>query len=73
MIRSFTVSTDKPGLVRDLGRDLNEKLIELQKCGWKIISVTPVPCKEWEFGKGYFDTTMFVIVAEKGDSYDKIG
>lgn len=67
MIRSFTVSTYKPGLVHELGRMLDRELVDLQERGWKIISVTPVPCKEWDSGKGYFDTMMFVIVAERED------
>lgn len=64
MIRSFEVRTYKQGLVCNLARDLNEKLVELQQNGWKIISVVDTPCKEWEACKGYFDSVLFTIIAE---------
>ena len=64
MVRSFEVRTDKQGLVYNLARDLNEKLVDLQKKGWKIISVVDTPCKEWEACKGYFDSVLFTIIAE---------
>ena len=64
MIRSFEVRTYKQGLVCELSRKLNEKLVELQNDGWKIISVVNTPCKEWEACKGYFDSVMFTIIAE---------
>ena len=35
MVRSFEVRTYKQGLVCDLARQLNEKLVKLQEDGWK--------------------------------------
>ena len=64
MVRSFEVRTYKQGLVCELARDLDKKLVELQQSGWKIISVVNTPCKEWEACKGYFDTVLFTIIAE---------
>ena len=64
MIRSFEVRTDKRGLVCNLARKLNGKLIELQEDGWKIISVVDTPCREWESCVGYFDSVLFTIIAE---------
>ena len=64
MIRSFEVRTYRQGLVCELARNLDKKLIELQQDGWKIISVVDTPCKEWEASKGYFDTVLFTIIAE---------
>lgn len=46
MVRSFEVRTHKQGLVCDLARDLDKKLVELQQNGWEIISVFNTPCKE---------------------------
>ena len=65
MVRSFEVRTDKQGLVCDLARDLDKKLVELQRNGWNIISVANTPCKEWEACKGYFDSVLFTIIAER--------
>ena len=64
MVRSFEVRTYKQGLVCELARDLDKKLVALQQDGWKIISVVNIPCKEWEACKGYFDTVLFTIIAE---------
>lgn len=64
MVRSFEVRTYKQGSVCDLARKLNERLVELQEDGWKIISVVNTPCKEWEACKGYFDSVLFTIIAE---------
>lgn len=64
MIRSFEVRTYRQGWVHDLAKDLDRKLVELQKDGWEIISVVNTPCKEWEAGKGYFDSILFTIIAE---------
>lgn len=64
MVRSFEVRTYKQGLVCDLARDLDDKLVTLQKDGWEIISVINTPCKEWESCKGYFDSVLFTIIAE---------
>lgn len=64
MVRSFEVRTHKQGLVCNLARDLDEKLAELQKDGWKIISVVDTPCKEWGASQGYFDSVLFTIIAE---------
>ena len=64
MVRSFEVRTYKQGLVHNLARDLDEKLVALQEDGWRIISVVNTPCKEWESCKGYFDSVLFTIIAE---------
>ena len=64
MVRSFEVRTNKQGLVCDLARNLNKKLVELQQDGWKIISVVDTPCREWEACNGYFDSVLFTIIAE---------
>lgn len=64
MVRSFEVRTHNQGLVCYLAKDLDEKLVELQQDGWKIISVVDTPCKEWEACKGFFDSVLFTIIAE---------
>ena len=64
MVRSFEVRAYKQGLVNGLARELDTKLLELQRDGWKIISVVSTPCKEWESCKGYFDSVLFTIIAE---------
>lgn len=63
MVDSFSVRANKEALVCNLGNMLSEKLQELQNDGWKIISVTSTPCKEYDYPK-YFDSTLFTIVAE---------
>ena len=64
MIRSFEVRAYKKGLVCDLARDLDKELVKLQKEGWNIISIYNVPCEEYESCVGYFDSVLFVIIAE---------
>lgn len=64
MVRSFEIRAHKPGLVHNLARDLDNKLVELQQDGWNIISVFNTPCREWEACKGYFDSVLFTIIAE---------
>lgn len=66
MIKSFTVRATKESLVASLVNDLDRKLAELQNNGWKIINVTSMPVKEWDYPK-YFDSTAFVIIAERDD------
>ena len=74
MVRSFEVRAYNQGLACNLASDLNKKLIELQQNGWKIISVVDTPCKEWEPCKGYFDSTLFTIIAEhKEKTFDVPG
>lgn len=63
VVRSFEIRTYKSGLVCNLARDLDDKLAKLQRDGWEIISVINTPCKEWEAGKGYFDSVLFTIIA----------
>ena len=64
MVRSFGVRAYSQGLVCNLASDLDKKLIELQQNGCKIISVVDTHCKEWEPCRGYFDSTLFTIIAE---------
>lgn len=66
-IRSFGIRTNNPALVHNLAEDLDRKLIELQEDGWKILSVSNTPCKEWDSKQGYFDSILFTIIAEISD------
>ena len=42
------------------------ELLNLQKNGWNIISVTATPVKEYNY-PDYFDSTLFTIVAAKNE------
>lgn len=64
MVRSFEVRAKKKSLVCNLSRDLDELLIDLQSKGWNIINVISTPCNEYDFKDGYFDSTLFTIIAE---------
>ena len=64
MVRSFEVKAYNQCLLRVITSVLNEKLIELQQDGWKIISVFNIPYKEYEPREGYFDSVQFAIIAE---------
>lgn len=66
-IRSFGIRTNNPALVHNLAEDLDRKLAELQEDGWKILSVSNTPCKEWDSKKEYFDSILFTIIAEISD------
>lgn len=64
MVRSFGVRAYNQCSLRVIASVLNEKLIELQQDGWKIISVFNIHYKEYEPREGYFDSVQFAIIAE---------
>ena len=65
MIRSFEVRAFSPVLAGSLASALDDKLVELQRTDWKIISVVDIRCKGWEpCSQSYFDTVAFAIIAE---------
>lgn len=64
MVRSFGVKAYDKCSLRVITSVLNEKLIELQQDGWKIISVFNIPYNEYEPRDGYFDSVQFAIIAE---------
>lgn len=64
MVRSFEVRAKKKSLVCNLSRDLDELLNDLQSKGWRIINVVSTPCNEYSFKDGYFDSTLFTVIAE---------
>lgn len=64
MVRSFVVRAYDHNFLRVVASVLDEKLIELQQDGWKIISVFNIPFEEYEPREGYFDSVQFIIIAE---------
>ena len=62
IVRSFGVRARNKHLVGDLADDLDKELQSLQRSGWKIISVTATPVKEYG-NQSYFESTLFTIVA----------
>lgn len=62
--KAFGVRAKKKFLVCNLSQDLNSLLEDLQREGWRIINVVSTPCIEYDFKDGYFDSTLFTIVAE---------
>ena len=64
MVRAFEVRAKKKSLVCDLSHDLDSLLNDLQRDGWRIINVVSTPCSEYSFKDGYFDSTLFTIIAE---------
>lgn len=64
MIRSFEVRAINKAQVCNLSRRLNDKLHMLQENGWEIISVFNTPCEEYEACVGYFNSTLFTIIAK---------
>lgn len=63
MIRAFEIRTNKQSLVHRLASKLDNELVRLQQNGWKIISVTVTPVKEYDY-PNYFDSTLFTIIAK---------
>ena len=64
IVKSFEVRATKKSLVCDLSQDLNSLLNDLQCEGWRIINVVSTPCIEYDFKDGYFDSTLFTVIAE---------
>ena len=71
MVRSFEVRAKHPNQVRNLAKSLDVELCYLQDEGWKILSVTSTPTKEWERVNGSYDSTLFTIVAEHADGLNE--
>ena len=65
MVRSFGVTINEKNCTRYLADKLDEKLLKLQNNYWEIISVFATPVIGHDVCKGYFDTTLFTIVAKK--------
>lgn len=70
MIRSFEVRVNNPHLLNDIGIDLDRKLCELQQAGWEILSVNSIPCKQYYYPIGDYDSVVYVIVASY-ESYEE--
>ena len=64
IVKAFEVRAKKKSLVCNLSQDLNSLLEDLQREGWRIINVVSTPCTEYDFKDGYFDSTLFTIIAE---------
>lgn len=64
MIRSFEVRAINKLQVCNLSRRLDDKLHMLQENGWEVISIFHTPCEEYESGEGYFNSTLFTIIAK---------
>ena len=66
IVRAFGVRAYNKNLTCALANDLDRELLNLQKNGWNIISVTATPVKEYNY-PDYFDSTLFTIVAAKNE------
>jgi hypothetical protein len=66
IVRAFGVRAHNKNLTCALANDLDRELLNLQKNGWNIISVTATPVKEYHY-PDYFDSTLFTIVASKNE------
>lgn len=64
IVKAFEVRSKKKSLVCNLSQDLNSLLNDLQHEGWIITNVVSTPCVEYDFKDGYFDSTLFTIIAE---------
>ena len=64
IVKAFEVRAKKKFLVCNLSQDLNSLLNNLQYEGWRIINVVSTPCVKYSCKDGYFDSTLFTIIAE---------
>lgn len=64
MVRSFEVRANRKYQVSNLSRELDQNLLDLQNKGWEIMNVVSIPCQEYDYESGHFDSVLFTIIAK---------